>query len=147
MLYVFDRRGKTGSDIGLMWQAVPLSGLWKWMVSANLQINLRGSVGRLHTRHNLVRQGRTNAAGPCIRSKNNLPSLQGSSGRSQQIAPSIVLIDACHGCVGLQVHRISLHQLGGQLRHKFVRPKRTCGNIGSSSGAFDRSDLDIFSTG
>jgi len=107
------------------------------------QIDLRERVGWLHTRHDFIRQRGTDAAGPSIGRKDNLLSLQGASGCSYQRIPSVISIDAGHRRVGLQVHSIPLHELGGQLRHKFVWPERACGNIGCSSGAFDGGDLAI----
>ena len=45
------------------------------MVSASLQIDLKGGVGWLHTWNDFVRQSRTDAACPGISSKDDLPSL------------------------------------------------------------------------
>lgn len=93
------------------------------MVSTSFQIDVRGETEWLHTRNDFVRQSRTDAAGPGVGSKDDLRSLQDPSGGSQQRASRIISIDASHRCVGLQIHSISLYELGGQLGHEFVRPE------------------------
>lgn len=50
------------------------------IVSTSFQIGVRGGTEWLHTRNDFVRQSRTDAAGPGVGSKDDLPSLQYPSG-------------------------------------------------------------------